>query len=65
MYLMGMDNSEDYMDKYHWTTLKGVLDREYDRLLAIKQMKKRSGESVGYPFTEFEVRLLEAWEYYR
>lgn len=58
-------DSQSYMDHYHWVSLKGIMDREYDRLLKVSQMTNRSGESIGYPFTEFERGVMDVWCYWR
>ena len=56
---------DGYMDRYHWTSLKGLMDREYDRLVKVSQMKTRGGDSIGYPFTEFERGVMDVWGYWR
>ncbi len=60
-----VDGADNYMERYHWTSLKGLLDKEYGRLLNVSQMQTRGGNSIDYPFNEFERGLLDVWANYR
>ena len=57
--------AEGYIERYHWTRLSAVIEKEYLRLLKVSQMKTRGGESIGYPFTEFERGIMDVWGYWR